>query len=81
MYREMVSYKQKAQIIMLRGLGYDQSEIADKLDLSINQVSYNLREIQEEAQEEGDQQTYLRYMADGYLPEIIDTLEKARTFL
>ncbi|MFC2162706.1 hypothetical protein ACFLRF_03420 [Candidatus Altiarchaeota archaeon] len=73
----MISDKQKAKIIQFRGLGYTQKEIADKVGLTLAQVNYNLQEINDQAKKEGDNNVYMKLLSNGFLPEMIDTIQKA----
>ncbi len=61
----------RAQIVMLRGLGYNQNEISVKLGVSQSTVSYTLREVNQKAREEGDESTYTTVIASGYGPVIV----------
>ncbi len=70
----MVSDYHLAQIVELRGLGYKQREIADKLGLKEAHVNYWLGRAREEAKEKGDDPTYVRIMSAGILPEIVRLL-------
>jgi len=66
--------KQKAEMVMLRGLGYAQREIADKMSVSQGQVSYHLREVNEKARQKGDVSTFTSILVDGFLPEILEKM-------
>ena len=61
----------RAQIVMLRGLGYTQKEISQKLGVSQSTVSYTLADVREKAGEEGDEAAYTAIMASGYGPVIV----------
>lgn len=50
-------------IIMLRGLGYRQQEIADKINYSISTVSYYLHKFKKEAEENGIDETFYLYFS------------------
>ena len=41
-------------------------------------VSYHLQEINEDARARGDNAVYLKTLADGYLPQILATLETVK---
>lgn len=45
-------------IMMLRGLGYPQHEIAEKMGVELSYVSYRLKVIRKHAREEGDEKTF-----------------------
>lgn len=62
----------KAKIVMLRGLGYQQKEIADKLGLTLGQVSYNLGEVNEDARKIGDTSTYMKILTAGFSPKLVE---------
>ena len=72
----MITDQQKAKILQLRALNYSQQEISKKTRLTIAQVNYNLQEINQEAQEKGDDNTFIKTLANGYLPETIQTIKK-----
>ncbi len=61
----------RAQIVMLRGLGYNQREISEKVGVSQSTVSYNLREVKQKAISEGDEPAYTTVIASGYGPVIV----------
>ena len=71
----MISDTQKADIVILRGLGYTQKKIAQKLKITQNTVSYHLTEINKEAQTQGDKTTATKILTNGYLEEIKKTIE------
>ncbi|MFH1834904.1 MAG: hypothetical protein ABH851_01810 [Methanobacteriota archaeon] len=62
----------------LRGLGYTHAEVAGKLGLKPHQITYTLAEVNEEAREKGDSETYLKIIGAGVLPKVIGYLEKIR---
>ncbi|MBU4265623.1 MAG: sigma-70 region 4 domain-containing protein [Candidatus Altiarchaeota archaeon] len=70
----MVSDYHLAQIVELRGLGYKHREIAKKLGLKETQVSYWLGQVRKEANEKGNDPTYVKIMSAGILPEIVRLL-------
>ncbi|MBD3261899.1 MAG: hypothetical protein GF334_09585 [Candidatus Altiarchaeales archaeon] len=72
----MVSERLLADVIVLRGLGYTQKEVAGKLGLTQNQVSYYLSEVNQKARERGDYATFLSIACDGFLPDAIQTINK-----
>ncbi|MFH1834586.1 MAG: hypothetical protein ABH851_00190 [Methanobacteriota archaeon] len=71
----MISDTQKADIVKLRGLGYTQKEIAAKLKIKQNAVSYHLQEINHEARAQGDNPTYIKTLTNGYLKQILETIQ------
>jgi len=71
----MVSDFDRAQIVVLRGLGYRQGEIAEKLGLTIGQVNYHLAEINKESEERGVTATYMKVLSAGYGPQITQLIE------
>ncbi len=50
--------KDLATIVKLRGLGFHQKEIADKLDVTPAAISYQLIQIKKQAQEHGIDKTF-----------------------
>jgi len=77
----MVSDYHLAQIVELRGLGYRQREIAKKLGITEDKVSYYLGRVRKQAKSEGDDPTYVRIMSAGVLPEIVRILEGVGRFV
>ena len=51
--------KEIATIVKMRGLGYSQNEIAQKLGISQSAVQYQLSRINEKARSEGDDDVFL----------------------
>ena len=49
--------KEIAQIVKMRGLGYSQSEIAKKLNVSQSAIQYQLQRIKKRAQKDGEDDT------------------------
>ncbi|MBD3205349.1 hypothetical protein GF319_03265 [Candidatus Bathyarchaeota archaeon] len=72
----MISDQQRAKIIQLRALGYSQREISEKTNLTLPQVNYNLQEINEQARQQGDDVIFIKTLADGFLPETLETIKK-----
>lgn len=66
----------KAQVVMLRGLGYTQTEISEKTEVSQSTVSYILREVNETARMEGDEPTFTSILASGYGPLIVKAMQQ-----
>jgi len=48
------------RIIVFRGLGYSQAEIAERLGVTASAIQYHLKKINERAREEGNTQTFIR---------------------
>jgi len=76
----MVIAYQKAKIVQLRGLGFTASEIAKKLKLTEGQVSYWEQKIEKKAREQGEDEVFVRVMADGVIPEVLKFMRLAQNF-
>jgi len=76
----MVTSHQKAKIVQLRGLGFGADEIAEKLHIRSGQVGYWERKIEQLAREEGEDEVFVRIMADGMVPEILRFMRIAAGF-
>jgi len=61
----------RAQIVMLRGLGYSQKDISEKLGVSQSNVSYTLLDVNTKAREGGDEPTFTAIIASGYGPVVV----------
>ena len=61
----MLSEAEIAKIVMMRGLGYSQKEIAGQLSITQGAVSYNLKQLRTAAERDGLESTFLRVMASG----------------
>ncbi len=72
----MISDFQKARIVQLRGLGYQQKEIAEMLGLSQAQVAYHLQEFKRLSNEKGFDSVYLDIMLSGLGPEAMKFIAK-----
>ena len=72
----MISDLQKAKIVQLRGLGYQQKEIARTLGLSQARVAYHLQELKKLSREKGPDSVYLDILVSGFAPEIVKFLSK-----
>ncbi len=70
----MIDEKKVSEIIMYRGLGYSQKEIAKRLGLSQTAVWYHLNEVNKKAREKGDSAVFLGSLMDGFLPDIIEKI-------
>lgn len=58
----MLNNKQISAIIVMRGLGYTQQEIADKLKISRKTVENRLHILNEESTDNGIYSTYIKYI-------------------
>ena len=47
-----------AKIVQLRGLGYNQAEIAEELGVSQSAIQYQLNRIKKRAKDKGDDETF-----------------------
>jgi len=72
----MISELQKARILQLRGLGYQQKEIAETLGLSHAQISYHLQEFKKLAKEKGPDSVYLDILVSGFAPEAVKFISR-----
>ncbi|MBD3260116.1 MAG: hypothetical protein GF334_00270 [Candidatus Altiarchaeales archaeon] len=72
----MISDRKLAEIIVLRGLGYTQNEIAHTLSLSKYKIWYHLNETNKQARKQGNTPTFLGILTQGYLPEILDKIKR-----
>jgi len=70
----MVSKRQLAEIVMLRGLGYTQKEIAGKTSLTQSAIQYHLSEINDDARQRGETETFISILTDGFLPEVMEKI-------
>ena len=52
---------QTQRIIMLHGLGYNQQEVADRINCSRSAVAYHLHKFKKEAEENGINKTFWSY--------------------
>lgn len=59
MVERRLTEREIAEIVKMRGLGYSQSEIARQLGVSQGAVQYQLAKINERAQKEGIDKTFL----------------------
>jgi len=76
----MVTAYQKAKLIQLKGLDFEISEIAEKLQLRPGQLRYWGRKIEKEAREQGEDEVFVRVMVDGVTPEILRFMRLAQGF-
>ena len=54
-------YRMTAELIKHRGIGYNQSEIAAKLGVSVGTISYQLKRLRRLAEKEGADSVYSYY--------------------
>jgi predicted transcriptional regulator len=62
----MLTSEEIGRIVVMRGLGFSQGEIAKELGITQGAVSYNLRHLREKAGADGLERTYMRVMAAGW---------------
>lgn len=67
MGEQRLKEKDIGEIIKMRGLGYSQAEIAQHLGVSQSAVQYQLTRINERARKEGDDDTFLSFLAGAGL--------------
>ena len=56
-----------AEIVKMRGLGYNQAEIAEHLGVSQSSVQYQLAKIRQRAQQEGNDDVFLAILVGASL--------------
>ena len=61
----MLSDREVSKIVMMRGLGFSQSEIAGELEITQGAVSYNLKKLKREVGVDGLESAFTRVMAAG----------------
>lgn len=61
----MLSDSEISKIVMMRGLGFSQSEIAKELSITQGAVSYNLKQLKARAVGDGLESAFMRVMASG----------------
>ncbi|VUT27649.1 MAG: hypothetical protein SYNGOMJ08_00196 [Candidatus Syntrophoarchaeum sp. GoM_oil] len=59
MSERRLNEREIAEIVKMRGLGYNQLEIAQRLGVSQSAIQYQLSRINERARNEGDDDTFL----------------------
>lgn len=67
----MISKSQIQRIIILRGLGYSQQEVADKVKCSRKTVQNNLHKFKNEAEENGVDETFWSYFDLSGLGKVV----------
>ncbi|MEA3255447.1 MAG: hypothetical protein U9Q22_06395 [Candidatus Altiarchaeota archaeon] len=72
----MVTEFQKARVVQLRGLGFQQHEIAEHRGLSKAQVAYYLGEFKKQCKEKDPDSVCLDIMLSGIGPLAIDFIKK-----
>ena len=66
-----LNYSQIQHIIILRGLGYSQQEVADKLKCSRKTVENYLHKFKKEAEKNGIDETFWYYFDLGVLGRVV----------
>jgi len=61
----MLSDEEISRMVMMRGLGFSQSEIAKELGVTQGAVSYNLKQLKMQAGKEGLEAAYMKVMVAG----------------
>ncbi|MBD3389053.1 MAG: winged helix-turn-helix transcriptional regulator [Candidatus Altiarchaeales archaeon] len=61
----LLSDEEISKILMMRGLGYSQTEIATELGITQGAVSYNLKQLKTEAGSSGLEKTFMKVLAAG----------------
>jgi predicted transcriptional regulator len=61
----MLSDSEVARIVVMRGVGFSQNEIAKELDITQGAVSYNLKQLRARAQKDGLEMAYVGVLAAG----------------
>lgn len=59
--------EQIQSIIMLSGLGYNQQEVANKINCSRSTIAHHLNELKKEAEEDGIDDTFWSYFSTDSL--------------
>ncbi len=59
---QKITIKDKATIVKLRGLGFNQKEIANELEVSPATISYQLKQIKKLALKEGIDNVFQHYV-------------------
>lgn len=67
MFERRLTERNIAEIVKMRGLGYSQAEIAQRLSVSQSAVQYQLARINERARNEGDDDTFLALLIGASL--------------
>jgi transcriptional regulator with XRE-family HTH domain len=62
------------EIVKLRGLGYSQKEIAERLGVSPATISYQLNRINEIAKRDGDDKTLLAFLFGAGLGLLVESI-------
>ena len=65
-----------AEIMKLRGLGYSQKEIADRLKIGEGVVQYKLKQLKKRAEEEGINTVFFGQLTELYIPKVMEILDK-----
>jgi len=62
------------RIVILRGLGYSQAEIGERLGVTASAIQYHLKQINKQAKEEGENQTFIRLVGFNILKHMVEAL-------
>ena len=63
----MLTGRDIAEIVKMRGLGYNQSEIAQRLGVIQSAIQYQLARINERARKEGDDNVFISLLSESVL--------------
>ena len=66
-----------AEIVKMRGLGYNQAEIAQRLGVSQSAIQYQLARINERARKEGNDDTFFALLIASIIFSASSSLRKA----
>lgn len=64
-----------AEIMKLRGLGYNHKEIAKRLKITQGIVQYKLRQLRKRAEEEGINTVFFGQVVELYVPKVMEALD------
>ena len=64
-----------AEIMKLRGLGYNHSEIAKRLKMKRGTVQYRLEQLKKRADEEGIDTVFFGLVVELYIPKVMEILD------
>lgn len=64
-----------AEIMKLRGLGYNHKEIAEQLKITQGVVQYRLNQLKKRAEEEGIDTVFFGLVMKLYVPKVMKALD------